>query len=478
MLTSESLRQALPLTELLDARKMYLQPIPGTALAALVSSTRSGEKFNVPLDGGGWQPDLANIEFIANVQPTDGSVNLHDTAMDQATQIAIDAVRSHVAFAKNVVAPAVEELVQRVTDALNALSPSALLGMEVKVCGMPEVLANASLQQAVRRYADTAYDVPAMVVRMPEMDAAQIAELLSTAGSGMKAEIQAWLATKGDAFLSNLWSGVFQITPVAPGMTARSFKDWIECPVDGNDNALAIFLLAKRLMESTPDGVQMSARMLESALAEYRNQAAAKLCRTLDQEALYDRVGTLVRNQTERTVTVNAGVYRSWIEAGGSNEVLFGNALSRQPSYTKDDLTARSPELQTAWNKHAGSVAMLEATRKTVRTKELLASCFREQITQACEGDPSVQATKSIILRAFNEELELVREADLKDIYSCALRLVCRSRFVKTEAERILMGIELAKRENPSLDVREAAALSVIKYVAWWVSQQFKVVGL
>jgi hypothetical protein len=74
------------------------------------------------------------------------------------------------------------------------------------------------------------------------------------------------------------------------------------------------------------------------------------------------------------------------------------------------------------------------------------------------------------------EELSEVSEIDMKDLWSVSLKLVCRSRFDHTQAERILSGIEEVKRDNPSIDVREAAAVSMIKYVAYWVSSQLKLI--
>ena len=78
----------------------------------------------------------------------------------------------------------------------------------------------------------------------------------------------------------------------------------------------------------------------------------------------------------------------------------------------------------------------------------------------------------------FGELLEEVRENELDDLYSLALRLVCEARFSHTDARTILAGIERVKRENPSVDVREAAAISVIEYVATWASKQFRVVAV
>lgn len=470
MLTREALEQSLPLTEQLDDRNLFLQPIAGTPLAALVTATRADAKFNVPLDGGGYQPDLENIEFIANVKPQDGRANEHDASMDAVVEVAARAVQDHVHFAKNVVAPAVDDLVQKVNQGLAAISPSSLLGMEVRVYELPLPLKGA-IEAGVRRYADAPNDSPAMNVRMPDLAASDIVALFGK-GDGLAD----WLSAKGESWLLALWEGVFQVKPGAG--SGKSFRDWIDNREDGVDNALAIFLLAKKLLQDTPEGVEMQARAMEQSLVAYRNQAAARCCRALDEVAFAEKAGTLVRSVAGPLTWVNGTVYRQWIEAGGQNEVLFGNALARPQAFTVAAINERATELQSSWNRHAAVTATVEANRRFTRTKQLLASSFEEQIGEVAEGDASLAGDKASVYKAFLEELECVREDELKDLYACVLKLLCRSRFCHTESERILSGIERVKRENPALDVREAAALSVMDYIAWWVATQFKVYAL
>lgn len=477
MLTRESLEGALPLAEQLDARGLFLQPIPSTPLAVLVEATRAGAQFNVPLDGGGYQPDLANIEFMANCQPKDGSANAHDLAMDGIVQVGIKAVQDHMVFAKNVVAPAVDDLVQRVTQGLAAMTTSALLGMEVRLVELPELLHSAPIQAALSKYAETPLDNPRMTVNMPELPLEEIIELMSTGGAGSSREISDWVAAKGEGWLRKLWADVFQIHPVAPNAPLVTFQDIINGE-DGADNALGIFLLARRMVDQAPKDVPLPAHAFEQLMADYRNQAAANLCRALAAAEQLEKAGTLVRKQTNRVVWVNGEVYRKWIAAGGSNEVLFGNMLQAQPKFLAKDLDANAAGLKAAWDRHCAVTNTVEQGRRIVRTKELLAGCFEDQVNELAEDDPGLAGERATVIRLFNEVLEEIREEDLRDIYGCALRLLCCSRFAHTEAERILTGIESVKRENPQLDVREAAAVSMIKYVAWWVSTQFKVVSL
>lgn len=471
MIPRASLDAALPLTEQLDARGMFLRPIQGTPVDALVRATRADVKFNVQLDGGGWYPDLDNIEFIANKAPTDGMPNAHDAAMDSLVQIGVNAVRDHMSFAKNVVAPAIQELVDGVAQGLAQVNPSALLGLEVKIVELPKLMQSGAFEAAVRKYEDTPLDSPSMNVNMPDLSVADIAELALAGGAGANSEIKEFLSSMGDAWLLRLWGEVFQIRP---GDHARTFQEIISGD-DGIPAAVGIFLLSRRLVDQAPAGVQMSASGLAFKMAEFRNQSAARLARALNEQQLIEKAGTVVRKQAGRQVTVNGSAYRQFLKDGGSNEQLFGGLVSGKPSYLAKDLKSRGGELKAAWDKHAAITATVEAGRRVIRTKELLAQCFETQVNSVAQGDRSLAGSRMEIISLFNGMLENVREDELSDIYGLALRLVCRSRFANTEAERILTGIENVKRDNPTLDIREAAAISMIQYVAWWVGTQFKV---
>lgn len=474
MLTRNALEAALPLTQQLDARSLYLQAIPATPLGELVKATRADEKFNVPLDGGGWSPDLANIEYVANAQAQDGVLNAHDCAMDSIVTVAINTVQKAILMAKTVVAPVVEDLVERVRQGLATMTPSAMLGLEVCVVELPAVLDNPALMAALQRYQDAPLDNPRMNLRMPELGVNELREMAAAGlGTGGK-DVASWLASKGDAWVASVWHTFFQ---VKPGDSAPTFQGLLRAE-DGVEVALLVFLLARRLIDAVPPGVEMNLRALQETLVDYRNQAAARVSRACAEQELAVKVGTLVRKQDARRIWVNGGVYTAWLKSGGSNEILFGNMLSAQPGYSAADLKARSKELKAAWDRHAAVTNSVEAGRRFLRTKELLAACFEEQVQAVGEGDPTLSGSRMEVLRLFHDMLNNVREVDLNDFYGTALKLVCRSRFVNTDSEMILTGIERAKQDNPQLDVREAAAISVIQYVSWWVSTQFKVVAL
>lgn len=476
MLTREAIEAAFPLAESLDARKLFLAPLPNTPLEALVNATRSDANAAQPVEGGGVNIDVDSILYLADCKDALGDCE-HNAVMDNVIEVAAAAVTEHIAFAKTIAGPAVAALAEKVQASLAEMTPSSLLGMEVVVATEPTPLKNGTIMGDVARYSEVSEFTPTLSMKLPSLDYAQIAALLNTGAASTDEDIATWLAAKGEGFLTSLWAGVFTQTQYGLHQEAISFWNFLNDPKDGLDNALAIFLIARRLIDEPIEGIEMQYAAFETLAAEFRNQSAAFLSSYLDRRAMAEKSGILVNKRQGRTTVVNENVYRRWLEAGGENEILFGNLLVGNPSVQADDLLERAEELKRVWNSHAAITATVEANRKFANTKMLFERHFMAQIAEASKTDDTLAGASQGVIECFNEELECLNEGDLADLYNASLKLVCRSRFCHTDAEMILGGIERVKRENPKVDVREAAAISVIEYVAHWVSTQFKVMG-
>ena len=477
MLSKEALKAAMPLTEVLDGAGIYLTAIDQTPLSALVKATRSDDRFSGVHPSGetGYHIEVETIEYMANKKDDVLGVCAHDVAMDEIIEVATKAVQGHMLFAKTVVAPTVQALAERVMEALNAVTPSSLTGMEVVVRQVAKPLENPSLEASVRRFEEIASDSPALVLNLPDRTVAELTELMLTGTAGLDRDIKEWLAVKGESFLIDLWQGVFQQKPAELNeREVRVFADYVSHRLNGPDNALAIYLLARTLVEEPLEGTQMPLAVYENAIVQIRDQAGLRVVYALNDIDRNKKSGILVLDQTERTVTVNGSVYREWIEQGGENEVLFGNMLEQPSVITIHAIDEKKAHFLSQWNRHLALVATVESNRRFNRTKELLEKVFSAQLLEVTEGEEAVTANRETVLAMFREQLEVVREDELADLYSLCLRLVCRSRFHRTDAERILSGIERIKRENPRIDVREAAAMSLIEYVAYWLTAQFK----
>lgn len=479
MLTREALDSAVPLTELLDNSKFALLPVTGSPLESLVNATRSDAKLAMRMDDGSVQIQVSDIEYLANAKDPVLNVCKHDMSMDEITEVVSNAVKGHVLFAKTTVAPAVAELAARVAEVLNNTPISQLLGMNVEVYEYPKPLLNSALESMVRKFEETAFDVPKLAMSLPALSGTEIKDVMMSGSGGMDKDIEEWLSAKGETFLLNIWSNLFQIKQADLNQSIPdTFDTWTEKSIDSIDNALAIFLLSRNLSEKPLPNTEMSLPAFEKLIIDYRNQSGARLCRVLEQMDDVSKKGLLVKQVIGSTTIVYADTYRKWMETGGDNEVLFGNLLKAPYATTVDVINEKASSFKAAWNHYAALTSTVEANKKFARTKEALKDQFYKQLREAHQEADGLPTNVEVVRNLFNEQLESMNDADLSDLYAACLKLVCRSRFYKTDAEKILFGIERVKRENPNVCVREAAAISTIEYIAQWLVSQMKVVAV
>jgi hypothetical protein len=476
MLNQNTLAAALTLTERLEAARMALYPVSGSPLDAMVNATRSDPSL-LEAAGGDMNVFIATVSTMANkVQEVYGASH-HSATLDQIGELAITSVRNHLAFAKTVVVPVINDLYTRVQASLADVNASALLGMEVEVLCEPPPLESAQLQSAVRKFDGlTLEDLP-LTLHLPDQTCDELKEMVSTGSKQMDSAIAEWLA-KDDGILTYIWEHVFQQRPVEK---PTSFLTLITDRQYGVQNALAIYLLARKLVDGKPmPGTQMPLGVYKSRIADFRNQAGAALSRALDRIDRAMKAGILVRDVVKGTKTVvYEPLYRKFLEEGGTNEVLFANALGGGSYLTSaGDLVEKKAELLERWNLHAGLVKTAEANKRFNKTKDFIELHFNAQLAEIAGSDEGTAGNIEAVRRLFDGVMAGIRTTDLDDLYTLCLKIVCRARFFKTDAEKILLGIEQAKRDNPNLSVREAATISSINYVADWLVGMLRLVSI
>lgn len=479
MLSIEAIQSGLPLAERFDQKRFIVTPRPETPLEMLVAHTRTGEEVISSNDGVEIKIDYQQMsQAAANKDPVFGE-STHDNVLDDVAAVCIPAVQGHIKFAKEVVRPIISDLVTRTADAMTELTPSNLLGMEVLVEELPAPLTNNAFDTMVRKFEETPLDSPMLGFDLPEQSGPELVEIMKTGSGSLDGDIEQFAATLGDGALIGIWKNLFQ-KQQADINEARSmrFVDYLQDSENGLDTALVVFLLARKLVEHPLDGITMGLQQYETLMADYRDQAAAQLCRELNAIEAAEKSGAMVLSYSSNKVVVNANLYRQWIEAGGDNDVLFGNLLQATPYVMVADIDENAQALARAWQNHSALVATVESNKRFARTKETLASVFRQQMREIEAEETANIQDPAAVIRKFDELLDEVTEDDMECLYTLALKLVCRSRFARTEAERILAGIDRVKRKNPSLEPREAATISIISYIAWWVASQMQVTAV
>lgn len=477
MLTRLALDKAMDLTTILDNERVVLEPIPGTPLAELVKNTRSGDEFNSQCPNTNeYNPSVFDIEYIANAVDQSTGVCPHNECMNDFSQKIGDSLRNHIVYAKNVVAPVVEDLVEGVVKNLNDSAPSELLGMEVISWNPPKPMLNSSVEKSIMKFSDVPYDTPSLGMKLPNLTVSEIVELMKTGSLDVDNSIAEWVATKGDNFIINLWENMFQIKQAELEDTKSvTFDTYVNSSnTESVDNALAVYLISRRLADQPLPDTEMSLSLFNTLIVDFRNQAARYLSTVYEDINKINKSGRLIKNITGKVITVYDQVYRKWIEEGGDNDILFGNLLNKYPEIFVESINNNADVYKANWAKHAALIGVVERNKLFSRTKEVLSANFRRIINELTENQVGVDFQKEEALKLFGNALDVVTENDISDIWKLSLHLICVSLFNKTDAEIILGGIDRIKKENPNISVREAAGANMIEYISNWVASQFK----
>lgn len=481
MLSLNSLEAATPLTEIMDRSNLMVLAAPGSPLEQLVNATRSNARFALPVEGkqGQFYPSTYDIEYIANKR-NDSGVCEHDVVQDQIVEMAARAVRGHLIVIRNAVIPAIMQLHDCVAKAMSAMPVSSLLGMEVKIFDLPQPLKSPAIENLISKFEGVPHDSPALRMKCPDIQMDDLRTLMKTAAGGFDGDVDKWIAIKGDSFFLQLWEDVFQTKNDRFG----KFGDAVECREEGLDRSLAIFLIARKLYEDPIEGIRMALPAFKSLAAQYRDQAAAKIRRALDDWELVKRRKLLVKKVDQKCVVVNEVVYRPWImEGNGDNDILFGNLVKQTGFTTVDQFTDNASALKAAWNRTAAASATGDRAARFLQLKELLLSEFRKSISDLkgdVEGPDTSAAERDDVFKRFRAELAKVRDTDVESVeqfYPLCLKLVCRSRFYKVpDAENFICQMMKIEKDNPGITPREASTIATVDYIASWVADMFKVV--
>lgn len=482
MLPVNAVQTVVPLAKQLAANGVYLMATPNTPLAALtkesspvgysdVTPNISPEQMQDYLIGN----SIDNILYRSTSEMPGTAIIPHNKVMDDIVPVIAEAVRKQINFARNVVVPVVEELAVKVKERVENFSTSALSEVEVVVFHQPLPLANAIMQNSLEQYKDVNYDPSIRLSTMlPEKDIAEIKELMNTNANDLDKDIAVWLNEQGDAFVSGLWQDFFM------GKGSLNIHEYISSTGSffGRSNIninilLGIHLLARRLFDNPPEGTDLDLNRYNELIAQVRDSSGARLYIEFTgyaEEVSKNKV--LVRSLTPKQVIVNEDVYREWINMGGDNDILFGLLLTNNAARTMDAVMSIKDALLSSWNRHTAIVSTTEANQRYLKFKDILLSSYREILLHI--EDSSVN--KEDLYNKFRDQTETVTSEDFNNLYLVCLRLVCRSQFKDSDAEKILLSVNQISLENPKLSVREAAAIASIKYIAEWVAtEQFKV---
>ena len=173
-----------------------------------------------------------------------------------------------------------------------------------------------------------------------------------------------------------------------------------------------------------------------------------------------------------RLVMVNNDVYLKYLEAGGTPESIFGAVVGSGSTDYQLLLDQREVN-ERRWAKFAALHAQKVAATIYTSQREALRLAMAEYINELpndeldCERAQLHDRTVALLGRYQPKAFE--------DPLCVARQLVCDVLYGHTNARMVLDAMEVAESENPEMNARECALLSVIDLVARWMASQIQV---
>lgn len=486
MLKNASLSAIFGLAKKLADSKVFLEPHAGTPLAAAVTAC-----YTPTIDiQRTFEGDPTEIAYqIASDSRTPGLDDIppHDKAMGEIVRVLGASVQNSLHLARNVVKPIIAAVVQDVDAAVKASTVKMASVMSVHADVYEDIWGSGVLESMVDKYRDAPVMSDAVIPNaLPLLTNDQMLGLLKTGSARFDKEVMDWVADIGPEFVFDTYANYFAVRAEGyepqpdPGIQFQYLTG--TTPLERR-RTLIIHLMARRLLQETPAGVDMAAGDYRDLLTSVLEQSGRGINRVLDVRERDRKQRRLVTNwplenaeyQTANPemaiVSVNNDVYDAWLKEGGCPEILFGAAITdHESSYTA--LLEKGEDYMRAWMRRSATIRSGQKSDTFNITLGALRDAVTKQINTLSD-DLVLNQTRAPMHEKLREELSELTARQCEDVWCCAKHVVCTTMFGHTDARKILDAVDAIGTDNPDMDPREVALLATIDILTRWVADQF-----
>ncbi len=492
MIPAQTAQEAIPLAEQLESLGRRLQPTPDSPLAKLVSASHVPVYGTViPVvegesPGEEYVPDAPSIEAETRFpSPAHENLSEHDVLMDSMITDLAEQVGNHLTFAKNTVRPLIKDFVDAVSAQLSAYPDNGSYTPTVVRVDMPEVGLMSQIEGEAAKFKEGVYRPITSAISLPAIESSEVIALMKTGSAAMDAAIDLWVNEMGEGFFVNAYNVAFCAS--AQGVTDTP-EAILRDKVSGSANLVALFLMARRLLENPPENSGYSLTDYRVAVGELVEQLGLRLSTAYEDRARNISQQNLLLASNKDTAWVCAPVYDQWIAEGKNVAVLFGNLLLDRPNVSVPAITQDAQLCLEMWERQNRFLTITLQNRKADAAKDTLNFCTLKLVGDNLEkcfgevaGGQSLTMDTPIVAQALAEAKQYVMSLDnesLKDLWMVGTNIVAAKIFSYSCAMDILSGIDEAARNNPDIDPAEAALLSTVAYVSAYVVDQIELLDL
>ncbi len=485
MINQDSVLAAFPLASQLAEKGIVIGPRENSQLSQLVQVTNT-EFIN---SNGYFTPDGdLEVKSFASVleDVTHGTLDApstHDMTLDRSVDQTANAVKRHIAFARNVVKPVIMEFREKLELRVKAAAlASPADDFNIKVVQVPEIFQDAVFRREIDRWTNRPLR-PDSFINFPSKSVDEINALMMTGDKDEDEATVTWQSRLGPDFSLKIWHSFFCTEALEGVNQGTQFTlDQLEtmpafCRMD---IFLAIYLLANKLYDQVEgaEGLAVNLAAYQNLVAQLRDYASASLHFILTEIDRMLRLKFLVAriDRDKNEIEVLKPIYDEWLDNGGKPEILLGLLVSNKELRMATQIDAEAVELEKQWNSQCAYFNNIRQNKLYISTKEAIESTFYEMLNDVNEEEQAARKYLANYEARVEEKLKAIiadmRTPDLEDLNEISLSVIGKVRFYYCAAEQILRDIEEVTKANPKIDVREAAYLAAFSYITRFVADQ------
>lgn len=454
----------------LDTAGIALAPMSNTPLAALQAS---GLFAGCPASNGMMDLNLRDLSLATNTEQHEGTLNAIVSTLAPA-------IKEHIRVAQTVVNPVVTALVERIEEVAKYFVSQRVSDLQVKRVSMASPLSLGNLVNVIASFTPSGSITMGALRIFPAMTDEQLLALMQVGSTEVDAVITTWYCAQPAGFFQRVWQSFFLTNKEAyikGGSYALDNIKW-DTP-EGTGVALALFMWCNRMQGNPMEGMDSTQGYTMAAynnyLVDLRAQAARRLTDIMDMQKARESSGALVHSidTSAKTIYVNEAIYLKWLDKEeGSNELLYGLMISGDKLTMTADLNAARARYLQVFFDYSQLAKEAEVANWAISMRKAIIDCLSEQI---CQADLSANG-KTLAYAKSREMVYSLPEGRMRNnLYDICLELVHALLFPGTASIVILRGINIAKEKDGGLSIREAATISILRYIAIYVAGLMKV---
>ncbi len=478
MLRVQAISAGQDVAAVMTNKGITLAPKAGTPLKILFDYSTKGSQVITSTDPN---TNCDVYDIVKGI--TNGNLNgetAHDVSQKEIEEVLYRNTSNAIAFARNVVNPAIKAIHETVATAANEVSNISRLGI-------------------LPFYYDELFDLPvwsAMIAKHDEipvssvrvdvtafplgLDPAWLLETIKTGSTKIDERIQAIISTQADDYLNSIYAALFANDNDANArLSLLSRTGGGEFTFASNrlnvPHCAVAYLLAKGMFDNPPEGVKLSKADYELQVSSVLAQAGRRLCRAIETRKEDLRTKFLVIsmpqpgwNYNGQNIVVNGDVYDKFLADGGTPEILIGNVQIAGDSFLPG-IVARAEEALRAYRKHEAEIVEQHDASFVSRVKSALYNAVLELVRNT--PDDELSRSRADCVSELREHTKFIGRAELNNLWVLIRRLVCHVLYPHSDALKILSLFDdiAARQPNDSVELVEYHVM--LSYLVEYLSE-------